>query len=134
GAALPAAGSDAEPLVVGQREMLGVASNGMLCSPRELGLYDYAGGLIAFGEDAPLGAELKDLWLPDTIIEVELTPNRADAFSLLGIARDVAAKLGASYKHPAHGLDTGVPGGDDGLSIEVADPQGSPRFTLRGIR
>lgn len=134
GASLPAAGSPGEPLVVGQREMLGVVSNGMLCSPRELGLYDYAGGLIVFGEDAPLGGELKDLWEPDTIIEVELTPNRADAFSLLGIARDVAAKLGVAYFHPAHGLDSGEPGDNDGLSIEIADEQGCPRFTLRGIR
>ncbi len=139
GAVLPAAGDGPDGLRVGEREMLGVASNGMLCSPRELGLYDYAGGLIQFGEDAPVGAALSGLWGPETIIEVELTPNRADAFSMLGIARDVAAKLGVAYEHPAHGLDMGEPAegagpSDDGLAIEVHDEQGCPRFTLRGIR
>jgi len=133
GTRLPAAGGG-DGLEVGQREMLGVASNGMLCSPRELGLYDHAGGLITFGQDAPLGADLSTLWGSETIIEVELTPNRADAFSLLGVARDVAAKLGVPYKHPAQGLDSGEPGGGDGLAIQIDDEAGCPRFTLRGIR
>jgi len=133
GAVLPAAGGG-EGLKVGSREMLGVTSHGMLCSPRELGLYDHSGGLIEFGADAPLGAALSDLWAPDTVIEVELTPNRADAFSLLGIARDVAAKLGVPYTHPAEGLDQGVPGDATGLSVQIEDPHGCPRFTLRGVR
>src|SRR5690606_19278395 len=60
-------------------------------------------------------------------------PNRADAFSLLGVARDVAAKLGVPYRHPADGLDQGVPDGAGGLVIDVQDA-GCTRFTLRGIR
>ncbi len=133
GATLPSP-SGAEGLTVGRREMLGVASDGMLCSPRELGLYDHAAGLIVFGEDAPLGAPLSELWGPETLIEVELTPNRADAFSMLGVARDVAAKLGLTYRHPADGLDLGQPGGGHGLSVQIDDEAGCPRFTLRGIR
>lgn len=129
GASLPAAGN-AE---VGEKQILGVSSTGMLCSPRELGLYDHAAGLITFGADTPLGAQLADLWAPETVIELELTPNRADAFSLLGVARDVAAKLGVAYRHPAEGLDQGVQGGADGLAVQVMDPA-CTRFTLRGIR
>ena len=92
GAALPAVG-----LHVTKRDFMGVESNGVLCSPRELGLYDYAGGLIAFGADAALGAELQELWPEEVVLELELTPNRADAFSVLGVARDLAAKLGVPY-------------------------------------
>ncbi len=139
GTVLPAAGEGPDGLTVGERQMLGVDSEGMLCSARELGVYDYAGGLIQFGPDAPVGAALHELWGPETIIEVELTPNRADAFSLLGIARDVAAKLGVPYKHPAHGLDMGQPvegsqPSPDGLAVDIQDERGCPRFTLRGVR
>lgn len=134
GAVLPPSGSAAEALEVAAKEILGVTSHGMLCSPRELGLYEHSAGLITFGEDAPLGAALSDLWQPDSVIELELTPNRADAFSLLGVARDLAAKLAVPYKHPAEGLDLGQPGGGEGLAIEVEDEEGCLRFTLRGIR
>ncbi len=119
---------------VGEREMLGVSSQGVLASPRELGLFEHAGGLISFGSDAEVGASLAQLWAPETVLELELTPNRADAFSLLGVARDLAAKLGVDYHHPALGYAAGDPEGDDGLTIEVDDPAGAPRFTLRAVR
>ena len=67
GAVLPAVG-----LSVTEREMAGVRSEGVLCSPRELGVYDYGGGLIVFGDDAQVGAELKELWPAETVIELEL--------------------------------------------------------------
>lgn len=118
---------------VGVRELAGVRSEGVLCSPRELGLYDYGGGLLVLGEDAPLGAELAELWPAEAVITLELTPNRADAFSLLGVARDLAAKLGTAYRHPAAGLDIGQRNLATGLTIIVEDPQGCPRFTLRRI-
>ncbi|ADI14475.1 phenylalanine--tRNA ligase subunit beta [Truepera radiovictrix] len=128
GATLPAVG-----LAVAVREVAGVRSEGVLCSPRELGLYDHAGGLIAFGEDAPVGAALAALWPQETVIELELTPNRADAFSLLGVARDLAAKLGVPYRHPADGLPLGDPASEDGLSVRVDDPAACPRFVLRRV-
>ena len=128
GAVLPAVG-----LNVTEREMAGVRSEGVLCSPRELGVYDYGGGLIVFGDDAPVGAELSELWPAETVIELELTPNRADAFSLLGVARDLAAKLGVPFNHPADGLNPGNPDVDDGLSVRLDDPQGCPRMVLKRI-
>ena len=117
------------------REVGGVRSEGMLCSPRELGVFEHAAGLLALGDDAPVGAELAELWPPDEVIELELTPNRADAFSLLGVARDVAAKLGTSLRHPAAGLEaaTGDPTVADGLEVRVADPERCPRFSLRRV-
>ncbi len=128
GAVLPAA-----QLTVSTREMAGVRSEGVLCSPRELGVYDYGGGLIAFGDDAPVGASLAKLWPAETIIELELTPNRADAFSLLGVARDLAAKLGVSFVHPAEGLSLGDPALGDGLTLKIDDPGGCPRMVLKRI-
>jgi phenylalanyl-tRNA synthetase beta chain len=117
------------------REVLGVRSEGMVCSPRELGLYDHAGGLLALAADAPVGAALADLWPGDVVLELELTPNRADAFSLLGVARDLAAKLGVALRHPAAGLE-GAAGDatvDDGLTVQVADAERCAWFTLRRI-
>lgn len=128
GAVLPAVG-----LEVAEREMAGVLSEGVLCSPRELGVYDYGGGLIVFGDDAQVGAELKELWPAETVVELELTPNRADAFSLLGMARDLAAKLGVLFNHPADGLNPGNPDVDDGLNVRLDDLQGCPRMVLKRI-
>lgn len=120
-------------ITVGEREIRGVKSSGMLVSPREVDLFDYAGGLLELGDDAPLGAELAELWPEETVIELEVTPNRADAFSLLGVARDLAAKLNVPYEHPAAGYDLGDPAVDDGLELEIMDPA-CPRFVLRGVR
>ncbi|MBA2666358.1 MAG: phenylalanine--tRNA ligase subunit beta [Trueperaceae bacterium] len=126
---------DAIDLVVATRSVMGTESEGMLCSPRELGLFDHGGGLLSLGDDAPIGASLRDLWPAERVIELELTPNRADAFSLLGVARDLGASLGRPVRHPLteDDLDLGDPAVDDGLRIEIADPERCPRFTLRRI-
>ncbi|MFN2321866.1 MAG: phenylalanine--tRNA ligase subunit beta [Trueperaceae bacterium] len=117
------------------RDVAGVRSDGMLCSPRELGLFEHAGGLLALGHDAPIGAQLEELWPGDVVLELELTPNRADAFSLLGVARDLAAKLAVELRHPADGLAgaAGDPSVDDGLTVRVDDADRCPWFTLRRI-
>ena len=73
-------------------KLRGVESNGMLCSAKELGLDGDASGLFELPDDAPVGAPLAEyLALPDASIEIKLTPNRADCFSVRGIAFDVAA-------------------------------------------
>jgi phenylalanyl-tRNA synthetase beta chain len=128
GATLPAVG-----LEVGVRELAGVRSEGVLCSPRELGLFDYSGGLLVLGDDAPVGAALAELWPAETVIELELTPNRADAFSLLGVARDLAAKLGVPFIHPAADPHPGDAALDDGLEVRIDDSEGCSRFVLRRI-
>ncbi len=130
GAVLPGLG--AEP--VGRREVLGVSSEGVLASPKELGLYEHAAGLIAFADDVKLGAALSEVWLPETVIDLEVTPNRADAFSLLGVARDLCAKLPALLIDPSVGLPAGDPSGDDGLELSIHDSKAAPRFALRAVR
>src|SRR6478735_8907341 len=76
-------------------KLRGVESNGMLCSAKELGLDVDASGLLELPSDAPVGSPLAEyLALPDASFELKLTPNRADCFSVRGIAFDVAAALG----------------------------------------
>ena len=80
-------------------KLRGVESNGMLCSAKELGLDGDASGLFELPGDAPVGTPLAEyLALPDASIEIKLTPNRADCFSVRGIAFDVAAACAGQVK------------------------------------
>ena len=91
GAVLPGA-NKSEPLTIKAARLRGVASSGMLCSEKELGLADTAEGLMELTVDAPLGASLRTyLELDDTIIEIDLTPNRGDCLSIAGVARELGA-------------------------------------------
>ena len=108
-------------------EFRGVISNGMLCSARELGLYDDASGLLLLDEQAPPGTPLADwLRLDDAVLDIELTPNRGDCFSVIGIAREIAARNG----RPLHGPDLrAVPARiDDTFDIELENDRDCPRF------
>lgn len=91
-APLAMVGAQIGELKIKPAKLRGVESNGMLCSARELGLDSDASGLFELPDDAPVGQALAEyLGLPDASIEIKLTPNRADCFSVRGIAFDVAA-------------------------------------------
>ena len=80
----------------------GVTSEGMLCSEKELGISDDHAGVLALPPDAPLGADLVSyLGLDDVVLEIEITPNRPDALSVVGVAREIAALTGAPFRLPA---------------------------------
>jgi phenylalanyl-tRNA synthetase beta chain len=84
---------------IGAAKLRGIESQGMLCSARELGLGDDTDGIIELPEDATLGVDLRRyLDLDDPVLEINVTPNRGDAMSVLGIAREVAALAGISLK------------------------------------
>ena len=88
GADLP--GEGGKPFHIKEAKLRGVESFGMLCSEKELGLADSAEGLMELPDDAPLGMNLREyLSLDDTIIELDLTPNRGDCLSIAGIAREL---------------------------------------------
>ena len=111
----------------------GVESNGMLCSAIELGLGDEADGIIVLSDDAPIGVELSQyLELPDNIFDLDLTPNRGDCFSVLGIARDVAAITGTELDMPEVSQPTATI--DDTHPVTIRDPSACPRFAGRVIR
>lgn len=82
-------------------KLRGVESGGMMCSGRELGLSDDHGGLLILPEDAPVGVPLHELVPADTILEIEITPNRPDLLSHHGLARELAALTG----RPLRALD-----------------------------
>ena len=111
----------------------GVVSNGMLCSADELGLGDAADGIVDLPDDAPTGASLLEyLALPDAVVDLDLTPNRGDCFSVLGIARDLSALSAAPLKDP--GVDPVPATIDDTLPVELPEPAGCPVFAGRVIR
>ncbi len=117
---------------IGTRTIRGVVSNGMICSERELGLGDEHGGILVLEPDAPIGADFAEqVELPDVIFDLALTPNRPDAMSMLGIARDLSAFFGVPYRFPTLNLAS-VPG-QPSVSVEIEDTEGCGRFTLRQI-
>ena len=111
----------------------GVVSNGMLCSAVELGLGDESDGIMDLPADAPTGRPINEyLNLPDSVIDVDLTPNRGDCFSVLGIARDVAAVTGTEFTEPESAtIEESI---DDQYVVELVDPSACPRFAGRVIR
>ena len=118
-------------------KLRGVESNGMLCSARELGLSDNHDGLLILAADAPLGKPLTELVTCDTVIDWEVTPNRPDWLSHLGIAREIAALTGGQQllRPPATVL-TATPGtcAANVAGVEVREPDLCPRYTARVIR
>ena len=72
-------------------KLRGVESEGMLCSAKELGVAEDATGLLILAPEARIGAAIRDLFPPDTILDVEITPNRGDLLSHFGLAREIAA-------------------------------------------
>ena len=111
----------------------GVESAGMLCSAVELGLGDESDGIMDLGSEAQTGQKLTDfLSLPDAVFDLDLTPNRGDCFSVLGLARDIAALTGSalndtSVEAVAHSIDETHP-------VNLDHPEGCPRFAGRVIR
>ena len=117
---------------IGQRTIRGVESNGMICSERELGLGDDHAGIMVLTEGQEVGRPFADyVELPDVVFELEITPNRPDALSLWGVARDLAAWFDVGYGVPVLEMPT-VPGATS-ISVDIADPTGCRRFTAREI-
>ena len=88
-------------LKIKKGKIRGSVSEGMLCSEEELGLSDSSDGILVLPKDTPLGRPVSDiLGRNDTVFEISLTPNRGDCLSHLGVAREIAAKLGTSVCIP----------------------------------
>jgi phenylalanyl-tRNA synthetase beta chain len=131
GTFVPGTGVDLKPGVI-----RGVASNGMLCSERELMLSDSHDGIIELPDDAPLGARFIDYrGLNDPMIHVKVTPNRPDALGVRGIARDLAARGLGSLKPLDVAPVAGAFQSPIGVRISAdLKAKGCPLFTGRMIR
>ena len=111
----------------------GIASTGMLCAEEELGLSEASEGLMELPADAPVGENLRDyLGLDDQVIEIGLTPNRADCLGMSGIAREVALLNDLSVTPPVFSTaDIAI---QDTLPVRLEAPESCPRYIGRVIR
>ena len=133
GAVLPPPGEDAEPLHIGQAVMRGVASHGMLCSARELGLSADHSGLLALDDALRPGDDLRRaLALDEAVFTIKLTPNLGHCLSVYGIARELAAVTGAPLLAPRMAAPTVT--SDAHLPVRVSAPDLCGRFSGRVIR
>lgn len=120
-------------LEIGERTIRGVESKGMICSERELGLGDDHAGILVLDGDLEVGRPFVDVVeLPDVVFDLDITSNRPDAMSILGIARDLAAFYRTEYRLPEVNLTT-TPG-ETTLKVAIEDPTGCRRFVAREIR
>ena len=129
GAQLPGA------LSIKAAKLRGVESFGMLASAKELGLGEISDGILELPADAPLGQSLRTyLDLDETVLDLNVTPNRGDAMSVIGIAREVAALTGAKLTAPAGGAT--APAQREKFPVQLEAPAACPRFAgciVRGI-
>ena len=122
-------------LAIKAAKLRGVRSAGMLCSPRELRLAEDSDGIVELPADAPLGRDLREyLQLDEPVLDFNITPNRGDAMSVIGIAREVAALSGGPLTAPPHRPVAAAL--TDTLAVSVDAPAGCPKFAgcvVRGV-
>ena len=113
----------------------GVKSEGMLVSGAEMGVNEDSSGIFELGRDAPVGVDInKVLSLEDVIFDLEITPNRPDCMSMVGIAREVAALTGESLHLPSIEVCEKGPPIDEMVKVLINDPKECPRYTARAIK
>ncbi len=131
GAALPGS------LEIKAAKLRGVESFGMLCSAKELGLAESSSGIIELPADAPLGRAVREyLELDDTVLELNITANRGDAMSIIGIAREVAALSGRKLSDPPSPRALDVETTGDRFPVYLDAPAACPTFVgcvIRGV-
>jgi phenylalanyl-tRNA synthetase beta chain len=110
-------------------KLRGVESQGMLCSANELGIADDAAGLLILAPSAHIGTPLSDLFPNDTILDVEITPNRADLLSHYGMAREIAALT----EKPLPKMEAGEPVTGTGEAVQISAPNECPFYSARRI-
>lgn len=123
----------ADDFKIKQAKLRGLESNGMLCSAEELGLAEKSDGILELPLDATVGQDFRDyLNLDDSIIDVDLTPNRGDCLSVQGIAREAAVLNKTSVSTPE--LDEVASTIDDVFPVELLSPVDCPRYLGRVIK
>ena len=122
-------------LTIKRAKLRGETSQGMLCSEKELGLSGDAAGLMELSTDIPLGAPLSEaLGLDDVVFELEITPNRPDCLSLIGVAREIRAETGNPLKLPTVDLQESGINIRDLTSVTIGAPDLCPRYAARVIQ
>jgi phenylalanyl-tRNA synthetase beta chain len=114
-------------------KLRGVKSDSMVCSEKELGLSDEHEGIILLDDSAPVGMAAAD-YLGDVVLDIAVLPNIARAASILGVAREAAALTGQLLKEPAYELCGIGPHVNEGVKIDILDPDLCSRFTATIVR
>lgn len=142
GAVLPPSGHNPEGLKLKKAKMRGMDSFGMLCSADELGidakllLPEERNGIYILPPDTPIGLDIREVMgLNDTVIDIDLTSNRADCFSIIGLAREIAAITGCPLRMPDLTVKEAA-GGDvkDMAQIKIVAKDLCPRFAVRMLK
>jgi phenylalanyl-tRNA synthetase beta chain len=120
-------GHTGELAVLKPAKIRGVLSEGMICSEKELDISDDHTQIIVLPADAPLGADLSD-YMGDTVIDIDITPNRPDCLSVLGIAREVAALTGSKIKEPVAKYTENNEDINSSVGVEIKAPDLCPRY------
>ena len=135
--ALPLKPGDKEPFVIKERKVFGITSHGMMCSPQELGLPDKVDGLLILPADAPIGkpfGEYLGRTGGDVVYDLEVTPNRPDLNSVIGIAREIAAVTGNALRIPTFNIQHSTFNVQDCVAVRIEDAELCPRYTARIIK
>ena len=122
-------------------KLRGVESNGMLCSHEELGIsdadlgYTPEYGILALPEDTPLGMNIKDYFgINEDVVEFEITSNRPDCFSVIGLARETAVTFGKSFNVKKPEFTENSENINDYISVEVKNPEKCMRYSARMVK
>ncbi|SPE60892.1 Phenylalanine--tRNA ligase beta subunit [Verrucomicrobia bacterium] len=138
GHSLPAAAGQA-PMTIKVGKIRGVESHGMMCSPQELGLGDLVEGLLILREDAQVGQPFSQYLgraTGDVVYDLEITPNRPDLNSVVGIAREISAVSGNALRLPTVTLpptNAGGPAVSALVTVRLDDAELCPRYTARVV-
>lgn len=125
-----------EDFVIKKGKIRGKESCGMLCSEAELGIGSDKDGIIILPEDAPIGVPFKDyLGINDTVFELEITPNRPDCLSHIGIARELSAYYGKELKYPETEIKSEISEKtSDNVKVSIEDSNLSRRYVTRILK
>ena len=122
--------------VIKKGKIRGVESNGMLCSEEELHIGKDSSGIMILPEDTPVGVPMKEyLGINDTVFELEITPNRPDCLSHIGIARELGAYYSKEVKYPSFAINSeSSEKTADNISVEIEDSNLAKRYVARIIK
>ena len=126
----------APDFVIKKGKIRGVESNGMLCSEEELNIGKDSSGIMILPKDTPVGVPMKEyLGINDTVFELEITPNRPDCLSHIGIARELGAYYNKEVKYPSFAINSeSSEKTSDNISVEIEDSNLAKRYVARIIK
>ena len=126
-------GAKVGDITIAEKKAMGVLSQGMLCSPRELGLSDDHNGIYILPSDTPIGVPFGKI-VGEAVIDLDIKAHRADLFSMVGIAREISAFTGQPLSAPEISLKEKGAAASKLMKLEVRDAAMCPRYTARVVR